>query len=31
MAEIREDIRFGGTNEDIVWKSPITDLIPVPL
>ncbi len=23
--KMREDIRFGGTNEDIVWKSPITD------
>lgn len=25
MAELKEEIRFGGTNEDIVWKSPITD------
>lgn len=25
MAEIIEEIRFGGSNEDLVWKSPITD------
>lgn len=25
MAQIREEIRFGGTNEDLVWKSPIMD------
>ena len=25
MAQIREDIRFKGTNDDLVWKSPITD------
>ena len=25
MADIREEIRFEGNNEDIVWKSPITD------
>ncbi len=25
MAQIREEIRFGGNNEDLVWKSPIRD------
>lgn len=25
MAQIREEIRFGGNNEDLVWKSPIKD------
>lgn len=25
MADIREEIRFGGNNEDLVWKSPIMD------
>ena len=25
MAQIREEIRFGGNNEDLVWKSPIMD------
>ncbi len=25
MAEIRSEIRFGGDNQDLVWKSPITD------
>lgn len=25
MAQIREEIRFGGNNDDIVWKSPIRD------
>lgn len=25
MAEIREEIRYGGSNEDLVWKSPIRD------
>lgn len=25
MAQVREEIRFGGNNEDLVWKSPIQD------